>query len=731
MIFSLMNKKFTKGQISIFVIVAVILVLGIILFFSLNSDSINFFSADKSSYKVKKFVESCVELESNEGMNQIGIHGGWLYHKDMIFTDRSKPDIYNKNARGLNFLEKIEMPYWFYYDDANDEFKFQIPEYDTNYEYSLKNQLKRYVDENLDKNCLEGFKAFEEIYVVNYDVNEIETKVIFDEDNLRVDVYLPLEIVEENTQTVEYVDTFSIKGDNKLWVPYHLARDITIAQSKNSFIEKRVMSFVDLYSDADTRDLLPPTYDFAMKYDFEPWSVPKVEKLVKQIVESDIGEIQFLGTNVRYSGVADELRGSEFANGVNNLYVKDYFTGFVDTMDENPKVFNEYENYEVVPTFESAFFPMYFNLGGSAGNVVLLPRPQALISFIPFFFTEYVAVYEMSFPTLFVIDDDGGYDGFEFNLAIEANIDYNTPLVENQNFDFDASDLNINDGRTLICEPVQFISDYVALNISDPVINGERKFVSRLRDYNMPVTGVEGAFVTFDCRGLAECFMGQTSINGIYTNENITQLKFRLPVDCNPGTLEIYKPGYQKLVFENLNPKVDERINLGNHMMASEKEFKVDVSLIKIGYNTYGSVSALDEFDEAFVIFESLDTEDYVQVLEITEENQYDLNVKLLPGNYSVSGYLIYANNVTIPEERRSYDDKDVTLPMIEMESWVKGGLELEMFEVSLNDVLRKDNLRVKLVDMGVPSNYGELETMSNNLGNLKGMSLGREPEFE
>ncbi len=736
-----MKAKALKTQISIFVIISVVIVLGLLFLFFFTNNDVKWFENEKSSYIIKEFVEGCIELEAKKGIDQIAMKGGWLYHPDMLFTDRDKPNEFNRVAQGLDILERNKNPYWFYFDDSAEVFVLNIPEYETESPYSIRNQLKRYIDENLDKNCLEGFKAFDGIYRINYEPKEINSKILFNDDMIDVSLDLPIEIVELNPGSSEYIDTFSSEVENKLKIPYFLARDITLAEYQSSFIEMRMVNFLNAYqnSDPDLRDIsLPPFYDFRMIYDFKPWDLRRVSEDIKMIFNSNIGLIQFLNTDYNTYSLPDELKDNKFANALYNVYTKDYLSEHSDALVNYPDVFEKYSEYRVTPIYEN-FFPTYINIGPSSGNVILLPRPEAVINLLPFFFTEYVAVYEITAPVMFSIEANN-FDNMEFNFAIETNIDYNTPKAQNLDYGLQLETIDLEEEKSLVCDPVQFISDYITLNISDPLVNGKRMYDSKKEQFNMFETGVEDAVITFDCKGISKCYVGQTSVNGKTISDNITQLKFRLPINCNPGTLEVYKFGHKRLKFDNLDPSLNEPIELGKHYMPTPKTMNVSVSIKGVGANKYSNGKSFSDNDIGFIIFEYLEGEEFVQVLEINEDNQYNLTIDLMPGNYSVSGFILYNDSFTIPSEEICYKkglfsgEDCETLPALNMDAWVRGGIEVEKFEVTIQKLVNPDvydELYITFVDFGVPRSYSELEENSDGMGDLKKASESHEPYFD
>ncbi len=737
------------AQIGVFVLISFIIVVLGILFFTMSSDSIKLFQDEKSSYKVKEFVESCINVETAKAEREVALHGGWLYSpfgedSDFLFGDRNTNKYLVKSMRGYRDLGGVKIPYWYYYDDKDEEFKTNIPEYDSNSKYSIKNQIKRYLDENIEKNCIKGFEDFKYIYDIDYDPKSYDFNVEFNREDMYIFLNMPLKINEINSNNSEFIEDFKIKKENKLWGAYNLAVDIIEAETNFSFIEKRILNFISPYQSSQRRDLLPPFYDYQLKYDFKPWKISDSEKLFKQILSSNIGYIQFMNTHYKEFKLLDSLKDSDFARSISNLYTKDYLSENSKALNGKKRdedLFNKYKDYTVDVNYEP-FYPTFFSINPSLGDMILLPRPESVINIIPIFFTEYVAVYEITNPIIFEIRTSNKNDNFLFNLAIESNIDHNTPLAENRVFNFSFEKLNLKSDKTLICDPNQRVSGYIYLNISDPIVNGKRKYIEegdKIKKYhlNRGTDGIEDAIVTFKCKGLTTCYIGSTRINANNSKGNITQMKFRLPINCDPGTLEISKFGYQKLVFDNLDPKPDEEINLGEYYMSSEKEFDLKVKLLSRTDSKYSLGKALRDHQTGFIIFENKENSDYVQVVEINKENQFNLKIKLIPGNYSVQGFVIYNSSVYIPSKEICYSKglfsgkECQTIPEINMDSWIMGGLDLENFEITTKQALFNNKIIVPLVNYGIPESYDDLEDLTNTMGDLKNLSVTKQPYFE
>lgn len=707
----MLNKK---SQISWFVIICVIVVLGFVFFLSFNSKSVNIFNNDKSSYKVKNYVQSCLQIQTKDAIFKIGKKGGWLYHKPLNFASNSKPDFLNKKAEGVDFLDSNQIPYWYFFNDDDNVFEQNIPIMSGDDKYSIENQIKYYLGDNLEKNCLNDFESFDNVYNVFYDKNKIldglDVKIF--EDQVQVILNLNLKIEEINSDSFDSVEHFEILEDNLLWVPYNLAKDIVLAQKNSSFIEHRMISILSSYETSENRNGLIPKSELKLNtYDFKPWRVIDVKNLILQILNSHIFEIKFLNT-YNQDNFNSNLKDNKFYNGFYNLYKKDYLS---HTSQSDRKVFRKFKDYKVDIEF-LPFFPSFLKINPSLGNQIVLPKPEALINILPIFFTKYSANYQIVAPIFFKINSIYDSD-FEFLFFIESNINHNEPLSENKDFGhFDFENLKSeNNVKSLICDYPQFISEYVYLNISDPVNFGKNKLGDKLK-------GVENALVNFNCRELANCFVTQTKINGKFSDKNLSLLKFRLPINCFPGTLEIYKMGHKKIKIENLNPNLKDSINLGEIYLPSKKQVKIDFELLSPGLNSNAIGRNLKENENMFLVFKNLEDENLVEVLNVDFKNQFDLTVNLTLGNYSIEGFVLYNKTINIPKEKICVKkdlfggcDKHQTLEPINISSWLLGEIKVD-FEVKLNQLLKYDNLNLKINDLGIPKSYSDLEDYGNNI---------------
>jgi len=716
----IMIKKI-KAQISIFIVISIIIIIGTIFLIGSNEggfDNINIFSDQKSSYKIEQFVESCLMSQTKIAQKKIGQKGGWLYYNQANkFTNRNFPSSINEKADGLDILERNKMTYWYYFDDVSKEFVINVPEFATENPLSIRNQIRRYLVENIDKECINGFQSFKEQYDIKYDRDEFleGIKVDFDGKKIISSLKSSIEITDIAKEDSEFIEQFEITTDNKIYNQYYLGLDIIASESQNSFMEESIINILSPYQSSSRRDLLPPYQYTHIGADYAPWNVKKVEKLAKNFISSNIGQVQFLNTDYLEMEVPEQYKETDFAKGMQNLFLKDYLSEYSLIKEDDSSLFEDFKNYKVTPVYNS-FFPSTFEITNSQGGLILQPKVTSMlgIPILPIYMTEYVAKYRMITPIMFEIRGNDKYNNYDFDFVIETNIVNNAPLLD-INYKKDALTKldSIEVGDSLICSPFQRISKPVKFNITDPINFGKGG-----------VNGVDGASIKFDCKGLSVCNVGITSINKISSNGSSSEVSLQLPINCEPGTLEISKPGFSTLKINNVNPNSFDEIDLGNLEMPSQKTMKVLLNLLP----ETGSGREINDNEKAVVIIEDVNDENNVKTIDVDKFNKNFVTVDLGVGEYKFSGFVMMEEDFTIKGKTIEADDEEIVIDDINMTSWMSGGVELESVKIKKSDLINNEYVKIFMVDYGIPKTFDEFSASSGIMGKVKDYS--QKPKF-
>jgi len=110
-----MNSIKNKGQVSIFIIVGIILLVIIgLIFMMMSSDKQNIFEEDSGLEKnpVQTFVDSCIKQSIDEGLNIMRLQGGYIKIPRNVPTKMIK---HNESVMGGVYSKEdglIEVPYY-------------------------------------------------------------------------------------------------------------------------------------------------------------------------------------------------------------------------------------------------------------------------------------------------------------------------------------------------------------------------------------------------------------------------------------------------------------------------------------------------------------------------------------------------------------------------------------------------------------------------------------------
>src|SRR3989344_4943895 len=156
-----------RGQMSIFVIAAIVIVVGVVAYFLVwgNLETKDY---PQEFNDVFDYYQSCIEIETKSALDLAGSQGGYVEVNDYIPGSEYAP-----SSSHLNFLG-IPVPYW-YYVAGNGIIKEQVPSLT-----EIESQVEDFVAEGL-KNCdfenyfANGFVIEREDAEVNVEIRE--TKV--------------------------------------------------------------------------------------------------------------------------------------------------------------------------------------------------------------------------------------------------------------------------------------------------------------------------------------------------------------------------------------------------------------------------------------------------------------------------------------------------------------------------------------------------------------------------
>jgi len=590
-----------KGQVSVFVIIGIILVLVVSFLFVNSKFEIFVDHETKIMNQISDVVDSCLQKSAKDGVFQLGFQGGVI----------EIPKIKALDPRKFSDLG-FKVPNW-------DSESGDIPVVS-----SMEIELVTYI-QNEGYNCIvSNLNTLSDIFEMEVDENLIVSSQINDE-NVIVDAFLPITFSEIGSDEILSIDSFYVKLDSKrLGDMYNLATQIYSIEGREHFVENLVLDQIYSASDYTSKNAMPSE---GMSFSCTPrvWTIPQLAENLQNLNNNNFKYLYFEGTRP-----IDDVINANLNDEFGTTYMKAYFDSFYKF--ELPETRPTYENYRVevfMPETNFLIGGKTFEVTPSDGNIVQsidmkvdVAGGKMPIPCVQIFHHLYTLDYDL-IVKITDYNEDGNRFVFQFPLRVE--IEDNTP-------------------KRSVPFPMLNVEKVTATSAkfcSGP----ERKYPLRIFSLDANTGDVlDGVNISYKCMNLF-CDIGQTSkpfYHGFQSVYSQSVLETEFPF-CVNGEVIAEKEGYYRaktrvttddsLIGASPTPYYDlELIPL--------KEFKVDLGSFLVVYGG-GGHRVRDESDgQIFITIQNKEHDFTTQVLWPTEDGIMDtlqfLDVEDMAYNVSV-----------------------------------------------------------------------------------------------
>jgi len=695
-----------KAQLTIFIIIGIVLLFSAALVIYIQQSITEYRPPVEIALEqvptelrpLQKYVTDCVNSVAKEALIKAGVQGGYIDTSGIIVNDQDPT-----SAEGISLSpgSNIKIPYWYYMKssntcDENCEFDSkQLPLFRGRGD-SLEDQMDEYVEQKLSS-CIRDFIPFR---AQDFEIEQSTIKAFTT--IARTDVFVqldyPLTVTREGR--VEKLSKFVGRIPVNLGKFYDLANELTEKEAKTAFLGFMAFNLIDVYSGID-ENKLPPIADTTFgRGQFVSW--------LHRDVKSDIEELLMIHTPALQATGTLNFQGNYYQG--DDQLAEGLYSLFILPLNKTHRANAEF-------TYLS-WWPTYLKVTPSEGELI---KPESASGFhfllSALGVNQYRFAYDLSYPVLITLSDANAMDGegFVFQFALESNVRNNAPMKA------DTRLLSYAGGRpssTLACNPGNFHSGNITIDVTDPLTNEP----------------LEGALVYFSF-GRESCFIGESVIEN---GRAIVHSK--MPVGI--GTLVISKEDYisktipfgtkigveQELDVE-LDPFIDIDVSLARIPIVKQCQttpptgnvFTVRTKGLTICYWTSSQTSIPDlEFTQRATITmirtpENDAQEDFVVGFEMRGDEELIKTIRLVPGNYQIIGNLFDYQRTIIPEDEQCFDDdwydsfglgkqKCEIIPSIEFNVFPKGGVSIDSFEITADDL--KDSKEMVIYLFATPDGY-------------------------
>ena len=578
-----------RGQVTVFVIVGILILLALLLFFYLRAKTTIFtpeIVVPQEVAPIKRYVESCVQDIGEKAVIKLGMQSGYVEIPEDIAMN---PEAY------IAVGGPLKLPYWY------------LNGVDTSPTLSdIQSQISDYVSKNL-KSCLRNFSDFDEFIIE--EKGEIKTTTLIAEEVVIITIDYQLVIKNKKGDKITTLSKYTTSVPVRLKKIYRLAKGIMGAENKDMFLEKTTIDLMAL-------DPEIPFTDMVFSCNGLEWSKADIEQSVKELLYYNLPKIR--------------IDKTDYIPFLYDPVIYKKFQKLDVTKDPLPKDIPEdiyeYNHFFWAPVSEN-FEDMkagirYMQDWGiqlearpSDGDVMKSNMVEGAPKYLNMFcINVYHFTYDVIYPVEIAIRDEKSFNnkGYVFRFAFPVLINHNQG---------DRSDFGITK-----------LASYQDTGFCDELT--EEEYVINAKD-SRTKQDLNNVSISFNC------IKYQCDLGFIKSEANRYRLKTNLPSACVNGVIIAEKDGYLRAEQQVIDEENDILI-----MMDPLKSF--DFSVMKVDSTGYKERLTIDEKAAIYIkslnkshdIFATYPAEEGMEEIELIEDDaSYYLEIFLMNGDVLTGGF--------------------------------------------------------------------------------------------
>jgi len=576
-----------RGQVTVFVIVGILVILALLLFFYLKERT-TIFTPDivvpQEVAPVKRYVESCVQDIGEKAVIRLGMQSGYVEIPEEIAMN---PGAY------ISVGGPIKLPYWY------------LNGVDTSPKLSdIQSQISDYVSKNL-KSCLRNFSDFDEFIIE--EKGEIKTKTVIAEEEVIITIDYQLVIKNKIGDKITTLSKYTASVPVRLKKIYRLAKGIMESENKGMFLEKTTIDLMALDPEIPFTDMV-----FSCK-NLE-WSKADVEQSVKEMLYYNLPKIRidktdylpFLYDPVVYRKFQEiDIEKDPIPKDIpEDIYEYNHF--FWAPVSEN------FEDMKAGIRYMKNW-GLQLEARPSDEDVMKSNMVEGASEYLSMFcINMYHFTYDIIYPVEIAIRDEKSFNnkGYVFRFAFPVLINHNQG---------DRSDFGITKLTTY--RDTGFCNE---LTEEDYVISAKNSRTNK---------DLDNVSISFNC------IKYQCNLGFIKSEANRYRLKTKLPSACVNGIIIAEKDGYLRAEQQVIENEV-------LVMMDPLKSF--DFSVVKVDENdeqlglssNEKAVIYIKSLNKSHNVFATYPAEEGMEEIELIDnDNYYYLEIFLMNGDDLTGGF--------------------------------------------------------------------------------------------
>lgn len=368
-----------KGQMAIFVIIAIVVVAGILAYVIVRSN-FGAGSVPRELSSVYEYYDSCIKEKARQALDVAGSQGGYVIPPNYVPGSEYAP-----SSNQLNFLG-FPVPYWFYVS-ANGIMREQVPT-----RQEIEEQVADYVKEGIG-NCNYDL-LYQQGFSIEFGNPTVRVSIADDKTTVSVDA----NVIASKEDVSGSKKVHSVELTSSFGKLYKDALNIYQRQKNQAFLENYSVDILRLYAPVDGVDT---------SCSAKIWKTQDVVNELQSGLEANIAAIRFKGSEEgadKYFIVDDNLDAN-----VNLIYSRNWPTKieiYGDGVDQNLIVAEP--------------------IGNEAG-----------LGLMGFCYIPYHFVYDLTYPVLVQVYKDNEIFQFPVIVVIDKNVPREAELSNLTNIEGD------------------------------------------------------------------------------------------------------------------------------------------------------------------------------------------------------------------------------------------------------------------------------------------------------
>ncbi|PIN73918.1 hypothetical protein COV20_02270 [Candidatus Woesearchaeota archaeon CG10_big_fil_rev_8_21_14_0_10_45_16] len=374
------NSNTRKGQVTIFIILGIVILLVIALIIAFQTEIIKFKPEEivpTERGRVESVISSCLQEIAEDSLTKMGLQGGYVTLPDEILNDGGKH---------LAISSFVVVPYWAYGENV------AVPSLE-----DLQDRLDEAIESQI-RSCVFDPEKFSETYEIS-ERSGITSQTQLNDAGITFNVNWDIQIRNKQGEVVTEVNNFAYDSDIKLKSAYETAKRIVEVEMQDLKLEDITQDLVAL----EHPDV--PVVGFEVSCSEKRWEIAEVKQAVKDLLRVNIAALQVRGTDV--------IEYPEDLPYYQNHYLWDL---------------GEFSQNDVSVDFSyQDNYPFTFDVSPRSGKFIKTSSFGQKNSFLSsaFCLQSWKFTYDVSYPVQVTITDDT--TGYAFRIAFTVHLVNNIP----------------------------------------------------------------------------------------------------------------------------------------------------------------------------------------------------------------------------------------------------------------------------------------------------------------